>query len=51
MELSINTQELQDKTNISSKEKIIFVDSMGVKYQIVRYIEEKDSTDGIGQAA
>lgn len=33
----INTQELQDKTAENSNQEIIFSDSMGVLYKIVRY--------------
>jgi len=46
MNLSINTQELQDKTQPDSKDPLIFKDSMGVEYQITRYIPVDGVNDG-----
>lgn len=35
MNLSINEQELQDKTKAESKEKVVFRGSNGQEYQII----------------
>lgn len=46
MNLSINTQELQDKTSPGSKDPVIFSDSMGVLYEIKRYTPVNEVENG-----
>jgi len=38
MEISINNQELQDKTSPTSKEPVLFKDDAGILYEITRYV-------------